>query len=71
MFLCNSIYPLPREGLFPHISVSTITTFGATSLLSKINGLNRQDKIYLGAMPSQNIPSLTIFLEHLKINRVE
>ena len=26
--------PLPREGLFPHISVATITTFPGTSLIS-------------------------------------
>ena len=34
MFSRNPIYPLPREGLFPHISVATITTFPGTSLIS-------------------------------------
>ena len=26
MFLRNSIYPLPRDGIFPHISMVTMTT---------------------------------------------
>ena len=34
MFSRNPIHPLPREGLFPHISVATITTFPGTSLIS-------------------------------------
>ena len=34
MFSCNSIYSLPREGFFLHISVATITTFPVTSLIS-------------------------------------
>ena len=34
MFSRNPIYPLPREGLFPHISVATITTFPGKSLIS-------------------------------------
>ena len=34
MFSRNPIYPLPLEGLFPHISVATITTFPGTSLIS-------------------------------------
>ena len=34
MFSRNPIYPLPFEGLFPHMSVATITTFPDTSLIS-------------------------------------
>ena len=34
MFSHNPIYPLPGEGLFPHISVATITTFPGVSLIS-------------------------------------
>ena len=34
IFLRNPIYPLPREGLFLHISVATITKFPGTSLIS-------------------------------------
>ena len=64
MFSRNPIYPLPREGLFPHISVATITTFPGTNIF-KLNGLNRRDKISFGAMPSPKIPSLTILLETL------
>ena len=31
----------------------------------KLNGLNSRDKISFGAMPSPNIPSLTVMLEKL------
>ena len=33
LFSRNRIYSLPHEGLFPHISVVTVTTFPSTSLI--------------------------------------
>ena len=47
-----------RWRAFPHASVANIATFPSTSLILRLNGLNRQDKISFGAMLSPNIPSL-------------
>ena len=35
------------------------------SNIFKLNELNRRDKVSFGAMPSPNIPSLTVLLEKL------
>ena len=37
MFSRNSIYPLPLMGLFPYISMATITAFPGTSIIKTIN----------------------------------
>ena len=63
MVLRNSIYPLPRVGGFPHISMSTMTTFPGTSLIiKKINWVESERKFSIDAMSSPNIPGLAIVL---------
>ena len=45
MFSRNSIYHSPVMGLFPHISMATMTTFPGTSLIvKKTTDLNRREK---------------------------
>ena len=51
-----------------HISGNHNHVFGYKSYTFKLNGLNRQDKIFFGVMPSPNIPSNTILLEHFQMN---
>ena len=46
------------KGLFPYISMATITTFPGASLISMETGLNRRESFSFGAMPSPNIPDL-------------
>ena len=54
---------------FPaHISCDHNHSSRCKSTVFKLNELNRQDKIYFGAMPSPNIPSLTVLLKNYQIN---
>ena len=47
-------------GLFPHVSMATITTFPGTSLIvEKTNWVELARKITFGTMPSPNIPGVT------------
>ena len=51
-------------GLFPYISMTTVTTFPGTSLIiKKINWVEKVEKFCFGAMPSPNIPGLAIVLK--------
>ena len=51
--------------LSAHISGDHNHFSRCSSNICKLNGLNRPDKISFGAIPSPNIPSLTVLLEKL------
>ena len=62
-FHVNPYIHYPVMGLFPHISMVTMTTFLGTSLtVKKTNWVEEARKISFGAMPSPDIPGLTFLL---------
>ena len=66
--ICFHVIPYihsPVKGFSAHISGDHNHVSRYKSNIFKLNGLNRRDKISFGAMPSPNIPSLTVMLEKL------
>ena len=58
--VCVHVVPYihSHEGLFPYMSMATITTFPSASLIPMETGLNRREIFSFGAMPSPKIPDL-------------
>ena len=61
------LYIHSHKGLFPNISMATITTFPGTSLIPMETGLNRQEIFSFSTMPSPNIPDLAKAREDLPL----
>ena len=60
--VCVHVIPYihSHKGLFPYISMATITTFPGTSLIPMETGLNWREIFSFGAMPGPNIPDSRI-----------
>ena len=61
----------PMKVFFAYISGDHNYVSRYKSYIFKLSGLNRRDKIYFGAICSQDILSLTAVLEHFQINQIE